>query len=194
MNFGSVLGGFLAVILGIFVIYRIIRAKLLRFSRRVFGTTDIAGMLKNADSVENLSPKSLNGCDTLLLPQILKDFPDFDVSQAKSYAREYLQQELNNRKSLTIHNIVISEYIRSATQKTIVFQAAVSCEENNSLQQLRYELRYAYKITAADETVAANCPNCGGALGYGVTVCPYCESRITNVLGNCWVFSDLNQC
>lgn len=138
------------------------------------------------------SPRSLNGCDSLLMPKILQDFPDFDVTLAKTYVRDYLKNKLANQKNLTIHNVVIAKYLPSGAQKTIVFQAALCWTESGKKVQKRYELNYTYLLDG-DTEVAANCPNCGGALGYGVNECPYCGSRVANALGNTWTFTEMKE-
>lgn len=185
------LGSFLAVIVGIAVVVTVLRNKIRRFSNRVFGKSDILQALSEIDSVADDAPRSLNGCDALLIPQILRDFPDFDASLAKTYVRDYLKEKLRNKAELTIYNVVIARYLSSSVQKTIVFQAAVSYREDGAKKQTRYELHYSHILTSAADSVAANCPNCGGALGYGVTVCPYCDSRVANVLGNTWQFTEM---
>ncbi len=184
-------GGFLAVAIAITVITLIVRHKIRRFSQQVFGSPHLLKSLQEVDTLQDHSPRSLNGCDNLLLPKILKDFPDFDVNLAKTYARDTLMEKLSDKNALTIYNVVIAKYLPSAVQKTIVFQAAASCREEGELRQMRYDLHYTYLVKGSDESIAANCPNCGGALGYGVTVCPYCGSRVTNPLANAWHFTDI---
>lgn len=183
---------FLAVLLGIGGIYLTLRRKLRLFSRDVFGTADILEALKDSAETDD-HPRSLNGCDSLLLPQILKDFPDFDPNMAKSYARAHLKSSLTGAEPVIIHNIVLARYLRSAAQKTIVMQAALSCMENGSRVEKRYDLHYSFLINSSDPSVAANCPNCGGALGYGQNQCPYCGSRVANVLKNTWEFSEMTE-
>ena len=148
-------------------------------------------MLSSGFEIEE-SPRSLNGCDKMLLPKILKDFPDFDVTLAKTYVKDYLNEQLGNHTDLTIHNVVIAKYLKSAIHKTIVFQAALCWTENGTTLQKRYELNYTYMVTG-DSEVAANCPNCGGALGYSNTVCPYCDSRVANALKNTWKFTEMKE-
>ena len=138
------------------------------------------------------SPRSLNGCDSLLMPKILQDFPDFDVTLAKTYVRDYLKKKLANHRNLTIHNVVIAKYLPSGAQKTIVFQSALCWMEGSQKVQKRYELNYTY-LLEGDSEVAANCPNCGGALGYGINECPYCGSRVANALGNQWTFTEMKE-
>lgn len=185
------LGGFLAVTIAITVIALIVRYKIRSFSQKVFGSPHLLKSLEEVDSIQDHSPRSLNGCDHLLLPKILKDFPDFDVNLAKTYARDALREKLAGQDALTIYNVVISKYLPSAVQKTIVFQAAASYREEGELRQMRYDLHYTYLVQGSGESIAANCPNCGGALGYGVTVCPYCGSRVTNPLANAWHFTQI---
>ena len=138
------------------------------------------------------SHRSLNGCDSLLMPKILKDFPDFDITLAKTYVRDYLKGQLGRHSNLTIHNVVIAKYFPSAAHKTIVFQAALCWTESGKKVQKRYELNYTY-LLESDSEVAANCPNCGGALGYGVNECPYCGSRVANALCNQWTFTEVKE-
>ena len=88
------LGGFLAVAIAIAIIVSVIRRKIRRFSRQVFGNADISKVLSEIETEEESTPRSLNGCDSLVIPQILKDFPDFDVNLMKTYARKYLKEKL----------------------------------------------------------------------------------------------------
>lgn len=187
------LGGFLAVIVGIGAVVYYLRNKIRSFSRKAFGKPDLLDALAEIDTAAEDSPRSLNGCDTLLLPQILRDFPDFDVSLAKTYARNYLTEKLGRNDAFTVYNIVIARYLPSAAQKTIVLQAAVSYRANVEKVQKRFDLHYSYILSGSSESVAANCPNCGGTMGYGLTVCPYCGSRVANILGNTWKFTEMKE-
>lgn len=193
MSFWAFLGGFLAVILVIAILISAILGKLRGFSRRTFGTDDIRKVFQEIDTVENLSPRSLNGCDSLLLPQIRQDFPDFDPDLAKTYVRERLREQFGHLTGFTIHNVVIAKYLRSPAQKTVVFQSAVCHQKNGQTVQKRYDLHYTYLLPDTAGAVAANCPNCGGALSHGITVCPYCDCRVANPLGNNWEFTEVRE-
>ena len=192
MGFWIFLGSFLAVAAVVTAVVLYIRNKIRGFSRRIFGTANLLGALENIDTAHLETPRSLNGCDALLMPQILKDFPDFDASLAKTYVRDVLRERFGHQESFTIHNVVIAKYLRSSAQRTIVFQAATCHRENNQTVQKRYDLHYTHLLSSvSDSAVAANCPNCGGAIGYGVSACPYCGSRVANVLGNVWKFTEV---
>lgn len=192
MAFWVFLGAFFAVALLIIGLAMFLRRKIRGFSRRVFGNPDLLDALEEIDTSHLETPRSLNGCDTLLMPQILKDFPDFDANLAKTYARNILRDRFGKRQNFVIHNVVIAKYLRSSVQRTIVFQAATAHRENKQTVQKRYDLHYTHLLSSSSDcAVAANCPNCGGALGYGVTTCPYCGSRVANVLGNAWKFTEI---
>ena len=193
MGFWVFLGSFLAVSITITALAFYIRRKIRGFSRRVFGTTDIVGALKDIDTAHLETPRSLNGCDSLLMPQILEDFPDFDVHLAKIYARDELRKRFKHQQNFTVHNVVIAKYLRSVSQRTIVFQAATHHQEKGMSVQKRFDLYYTHLLSAVTDSVAANCPNCGGALGYGTVNCPYCGSRVANVLGNTWKFTEVRE-
>ena len=192
MEISVIIGSFLAVslIAGVGIFY--IKRKLTQFSSQFFGTTDFLNALSELNEKVD-TPRSLNGFDDLLLPKILKDFPDYDAALAKTYVRKYLQEWFYSKDSLMIHNIVTSKYLPSAAHKTIVFQAAVSWLEDGIRVQKRFELHYSYILAQSSTHVAANCPNCGGAMDYGVSVCPYCNSRVANVLGNSWEFTQITE-
>lgn len=171
------------------MISALVRILLRLFSRYTFGSPRLLESLQEEDP----GPRSLNGCDSLLLPKILKDFPDFDAHMAKTYVRDQLQQRYGQRDSFRVHNVVICKYLPASLQKTVVFQAAFSYLENGRICQKRCELHYTYLLRGSTDTVAANCPNCGGALGYGVSVCPYCDSRVTNPMGSSWQFTRITE-
>lgn len=180
-----------AGVLGAVVWY--VRKRIRRFSMDVFGRPDLLGALKDVDTVADQDPRSLNACDSLLLPQILRDFPDFDPVEVKARLEKYLRKELGRHEGFTLYNTAMAKYLPSALQKTIVYQAAVSWLESGVRKQKRFNVHYAYRLHGADESVAANCPNCGGALGFGQRECPYCGSRVANVLGNVWEFVELKE-
>jgi len=186
-------GCFLAVFLIAVILILRLRWSVRKLSRKVFGTSDILNALEALETEAESRPRSLNGCDSLLLPQILREIPDFDTALAKTYARNHLREKLGHHPGFTIHNVVMAQYLPSAAQKTIVYQAAVCWTEDGKCLQKRYELNYTYLMNQEVTSVAANCPNCGAALGYGETQCHYCDSRIANVMGNTWKFTELRE-
>lgn len=77
------------------------------------------------DELCEQKPKSLSGFDKLLLPKILRDFPDFNLSKVKGEIADYIKKNLSDKDGLLIHNIVINKYNVTGIEREIVFQAAV---------------------------------------------------------------------
>lgn len=164
----------------------------IKLVRLVYQNRDMIQKIASSEVFHPEPPRSVSSCDRLILPQILKDFPDFDVTTAKKTVKQALQEKFGSQKGYVLHKVVISEYLRTA-QKTIVFQAAFATKEGAVMRQRRMILHYTYLLPNADNTIAANCPNCAGALGYGVTECPFCGSRVANPLGNSWQFTEFRE-
>lgn len=182
---------FAAILIVALAAYLIIRYKVKRYSRALFGTDNIEDIITDLNNDIDDKPRSLSGCDTLYRPKILKDFPDYDFTLGETYVKEHLTKQLEGKDELKFHNVVIKNYERSSVQKTIIYQASLEYRENGKLTQKRYELNYSYIIpTKDDSSVASNCPNCGGVIKYGEVTCPFCGSRVVNVFGNCWEFTE----
>lgn len=189
------LGGMLAVLFVALIIYYAARRKIRSWLGRFSGIASVGSLMSSFRSMEQEEepPKSLGGADTIYLPEILKDFPDFNSSAAKNKVKEKLKQLLSGKNQIRIHNVVISGYTRTTVERTIIYQAALEYRKNGKLIQKRYCLHYSFVLRDdKGESIAANCPNCGGAISAtNQTVCEYCDSRIVNVLGNTWTFTDI---
>ncbi len=197
MRWFIVLAVFAAVVLLGLVAFLAIRRKACRLSRELFGTANFVSGLHAAQRQVEETPRSLSGCDRIYLPQICRDFPDFNVEQAKLYACEALQKYLAGYEGVVVHNVVISRYRRYGVEKTITFQAAAEHLEDGVKKQEKYELLYAYRPAAKEgETVkAASCPHCGAPLSsLEERVCTYCRSRLVDLLDSAWSFTDIRIC
>jgi len=81
----------LLVLVGvIYYAYVKIRNKVRRFSRQVFGTSDIMDGIKSMEMEQSITPKSVSAATSLYLPQITKDFPDFHYGEMKTRAENVL--------------------------------------------------------------------------------------------------------
>lgn len=192
------LGGFLAVLLVVVILAVYLVRKYRQLKNRVSRYSIISAFVKGIQNGEldfevPEEPKSLNRCDKLLIPQILKDFPDMDIEDAKNMFKAFVRQHYKDKNSFTIYAVGLSQYRRTGLQKVIVMQASASYTVGGKKKQIRCEADYAYRVETDDETIAANCPNCGGVIGYGVVVCPYCDSRVGNVMGNTWKFVNIRE-
>ena len=190
---------FFAIFLGVAAVglffYFKLRRKVRDFSETAFGTPDLIAGLKSVETEAETTPRSLSGCDSILLPQILRDFPDFDVNLAKNYGTDALRAHLSQKEGLRIHNIVLSRYLRTLSQKTILMQAAAEYQENGRTVQKRYDLSYSYVLQGqgGSPEAAASCPHCGGVIGFGQTECPYGGSRLAVAMLGAWEFTQIQE-
>ena len=187
---------FLAVLLFFIGLFFYVRHKIRQFSHQAFGTSDVRQVLNNMETLEQEKPKSLNGMDMLYLPQIQKDFPDFNPTMADNYAKEALKEHVGKKEGFHVHNVVIAGYEKTSVEYNIIMQAAVEWKEQGKKVQKRFILHYSYLVKArtGQEVVAANCPNCGGAIeSFSWEVCPYCDSRLVNILKNSWKFTQIKE-
>ena len=162
------------------------------FLNHIFGAGNLLEAVCDISQEATDVPRALNACENSVLPRILEDFPDFDLNLVKTYARDYIKQQLADKDALTIHNVVLSQYLTNSVQRAVVLQAAVSWMEDTKLQK-RFDLTYTYKLSGEKTAVGANCPNCGATIGYGQKECPYCGSRVVNPLGQSWKFTELRE-
>lgn len=127
--------------------------------------------IKGAQIREQETPKSLNAMDSLLLPQILKDFPEYNramleervIRDAKLFyesaakgevlftegiafsLREGLSERLPEGVAggIVVHRIALSSYDRHGRDKLITYQAAVQYDgEDGRHCQRRLALTY----------------------------------------------------
>ncbi len=180
------------IVAAVIVIGVIVRA----VKRQTARARSFIRQLLNAAGTEQMAeqkPKSLSGADSIFLPRILKDFPEFNLSNVKRTVSEYIKNQLSDRGRVTVHNIVIKNYTSAGISREIVFQAAVEIEKQGRKEQRRYCVVYNFSPESkGDGTLAANCPNCGAPLSSTAgEVCAYCGSRSLNVLSNKWKIVDM---
>ena len=152
----------------------------------IFGNADSAAKGFYEGMTEDDRPKSVGGGDSLFLPRILKDFPEFSLSTAKAAVRERIEEEMAGKDSLKIHNIAITNYTAAGNEREIVFGCAFEYAGGAGRVQKRYALHYLYANTGDQPTVAV-CQSCGAPIGSAAQeTCEYCGCRIVNVTGASW--------
>ena len=140
-------------------------------------------------------PCSLAGMDRLCLPQIAKDFPEFNWSEWKAQIETELRKKLEKEyQKIHIHRTVISRYQKEKGLCRILCESAVEYEKmteyektpemqselHSNLIQTVYEteLVYVYEdAKTAGAAVSLICPNCGAPIQkLGLKKCEYCGS------------------
>lgn len=195
------LGGMLVVAIAIialvvFIVSKVnkVKREVKKISRMAFGTEDIVKGFQNAELEAQQTPKSLSGMDSILLPKIKQDFPEFNVDVAKNDVRQELKKYLKNKQSVKIHNVVIRDYKKHKFESVIVMQASAEYIENSRKLQKRYNFNYIYTLAGSlkDTNIAAVCPNCGGPVSdTSLANCEYCGSRLVNLIEQSWKVKDI---
>ncbi len=70
--------------------YLIIRRRIKRFSRCAFGTSSLAEGVERQAKLLAETPKSVSGMTRIFVPQIQRDFPEFDLEKFKNRAENTL--------------------------------------------------------------------------------------------------------
>lgn len=107
----------LVTVLAVLLIVVAIRHKLRDVSRSIFGTDSFSEGINKQKQEMSETPKSLHAMTSIYLPQIMKDFPEFDYelykNKAKSLLRSYFTAvqskkitELSEECSQTLKNYV----------------------------------------------------------------------------------------
>lgn len=67
-------------------VYLIVKEKLSRLARDVFGTSSIVEGFRKQEMELDMTPKSLSSMDSVEIPKILQDFPELNINEIKSMA------------------------------------------------------------------------------------------------------------
>ena len=193
-------------------------AGLFRKAHGILNTAgDLVGDIKDAQVREEETPKSLNAMDNLLLPQILRDFPEYRreviEGRVRRDAKLYYESGMKGRCLLndgvafslrdnlklpedvaggvTVHRIALSGYDRRGRDKVITYQASVQYNGSDGHHcQRRLSLQYlaAYTGDPTNNIEVIKCPNCGAPVPtMGEKVCSYCGASLVSHAGAGWV-------
>ncbi len=72
----------------VILIYWQVKRKLREFSASVFGTSNIIEGIKNQKISLTNEPRSVFGMEKLLLPNIVKDFPNLNINEMKKMVED----------------------------------------------------------------------------------------------------------
>ena len=193
------------LLLIIFILFYI-DAKLKKVFSAMFGTRSIIEgikMIKQEKEALDTEPKTPYGMDSLLVPQVARDFPNMNVEEMKKLAEEKVTDFLKSQKDKTytdinIHKTVTNQYSKNSSTCKLVFQTALGYREHSNnedhLKEVRMntEFMYVYDNTKlkSGEAISLNCPNCGAPIkGLGHKTCPYCSTGLIDLATKTWKFN-----
>ena len=85
--------------------YMYIKKKITIFSKNLFGTTNIIDGLKQQELEYNNTPKSVSSLDSIVIPCILKDFPNLDTNELLSMVKNTIFLSFKSLEEGNIKNI-----------------------------------------------------------------------------------------
>lgn len=209
----------IAAIVGIGILGSI-AAWIARVGRKAEGLID---QIKLAEVRAETTPRSLAGMDSVLLPQIMKDFPEYNPSviadRVKADAMLYYVSAKEGRLMYTdgvsaafresvvlpegvaggigVHRVALADYDRRSRDKVITYQASAKYEDaEGKTHQTRLNLKYiaAYDDDFTNDIRVIKCPNCGAPVpAWGDKVCRYCGAALHTQVGLCWVLNEIKE-
>lgn len=118
MGYGTII--ILAAAVGVPLIgYLTVRSKIRNFSRTIFGTTDMLKGIMELERESYNTPFSVSGGTSIYLPQIKKDFPDFDFKVVSKKAEQFFIAYFDALEKLSVQplkKIANTEAIESRIQ------------------------------------------------------------------------------
>ena len=206
--------------LGVLFVIGLVVVRVSRLFNRAEGLIDD---IKDAQIREEETPKSLNAMDSLLLPQLMRDFPEYNravitdrvIRDAKLFYESAAKGELLFKDGVSasllentllpedvaggiiVHRAVLAAYDRRTRDRFITFQAAVKYEGTDGKRhQKRLNLKYiaAQSSDFAEKIEVIKCPNCGGPVStVGEKVCSYCGAALRTPAGAGWVLIEIKE-
>lgn len=183
----------------------------------------LISQIKSAQVREHTMPKSLSSIEGLLLPQIMKDFPDYNASviaeRVKADARLFYDSAIKGEVlfekgtslpcrqnmrlpddvagGVVIHRAALAAYIKQGRDRQLNYQVAAQYDDKNGeTWQKRLSLKYiaAYTEDFTDDIHVIKCPNCGAPVPtVGDKVCRYCGAQLKTASGYGWVLTEIKQ-
>ncbi|MBR6428041.1 MAG: zinc ribbon domain-containing protein [Clostridia bacterium] len=199
-------------------------ASIVRWVARVGRSAE--GLIKQINMAQvraETVPRSLAGMESVLLPQIMKDFPEYNgaviADRVKADALMYYVSAKEGRLMYTkgvsktfretvrlpedvaggiaVHRVSLADYDRRSRDKVITYQAAAKYEDGHGeTHQTRLTMKYiaAYDDDFTEDIRVIKCPNCGAPVpAWGDKVCRYCGAALHTQAGLCWVLNEIKE-
>lgn len=157
---------------------------------------------KHAADTFNAEEKSLCSMTGLMLPQIRRDFPEFDWEEYRtdvnSKVKDYILEKLEGEQPV-VHRTEIADYRKKDGGCTIDVQTSAGFTKEGK----QIERRFATQITYVQDYLKApdgktgeglNCPNCGAPVKIlGYKYCEYCGAGIREINRRVWKILEIRE-
>lgn len=185
--------------------------------------SSLINQIKLAQVKEATVPKSLSAVEKFVMPQLLNDFPEFNVAAAidrvKTDAALFYRSAIENKVlfsdntttallenlilpkdvkgNIIIHKAALSAYNKLGHDRILTYQASAEyMDTSDTRNQKRLILKY---IAASDDDFSQNihtftCPNCGAPVStIGDKVCKYCGIALQTSTSLGWYLMDIRE-
>ncbi|MBR5713335.1 MAG: zinc ribbon domain-containing protein [Clostridia bacterium] len=185
--------------------------------------SSLINQIKLAQVKEATVPKSLSAVEKFVMPQLLNDFPEFNIAAAidrvKSDAALFYRSAIENKVlfsdntttallenlilpkdvkgNIIIHKAALSAYNKLGHDRILTYQASAEyMDTSDTRNQKRLILKY---IAASDDDFSQNihtftCPNCGAPVPtIGDKVCKYCGIALQTSTSLGWYLMDIRE-
>ena len=137
----------------------------------------ILSVIRHSDHASDLHPKALANMESMVLPQVLREFPDFDPGKARQDVREFLLKNCGNRPGFQVHEVVLNDYRKQVKKRELVFEASVSWQRKKTVLG-RMDVFMECSLPDPERVSAVSCPNCGGEIKSSDVYCSFCGSKL----------------
>jgi hypothetical protein len=163
---------------------------------------ELIRMVKSADMTAQITPKSVSGGDSIFLPRILRDYPQFNADFAKGKIENHIRGKYGAEHfaDLKIHRTAISYYKNKYGSSTIKFQTAFQYtsdegKKGRRISQHKAETKYTFRVRDKDggTNAALRCGHCGAPVArLGDKSCAYCGSEVILDIEQAWEITGIN--
>ena len=184
------------------------------FKRSSIGmlTDALACELKNGNATVTeeeiaATPRSLSGMDSLLLPKIARDFPEFSWNEWRVRIEDAVRAESEGKSAdgtAKLYKTVIARYHKNEGTCSILAETNASylpVDESGNAMPLRkqsvFETELIY-VQDADKVqgkaFGVNCVNCGAPVKMlGQKSCPYCGTGLEPINLRVWTIASVRE-
>ena len=120
----------LIILAVIYTMYKTIQRKISNFSSSVLGSTNLLEGLKQVEEIANDTPLSVSGGDSIYLPRIQKDFPDFSKSIVENVIKKFLLEYFSCLENKSISKLTSVNY--TASVNAMILSEISDLNTNNS--------------------------------------------------------------
>lgn len=120
----------LIILAVLYTAYKTVTRKISNFSSSVLGSANLLEGLKQVEEIENNTPLSVSGGDSIYLPRIQKDFPDFNKVVVEDIIKNFLIEYFNCLENRSIENLTYSNH--AASVKTMISSEISDLKSNNT--------------------------------------------------------------